>query len=152
MIAARSALAVALGFALGGAPGAPAAAELAAWDPLRVATLAAQLADATTYLYDQIWKQPEPTTPLGRRDYFRLRREVRQLKNEARELARDLNRGEGYEQTLPSYEDLASTARWARERARSVFTVKEVNEAAARVRELLNQLAPYYDPDAPAPK
>jgi hypothetical protein len=42
-----------------------------------------------------------------------------------------------------------SSARWTSQAGRSVFTVKDVNDRASEVRELLNELSPYYDPDAP---
>jgi hypothetical protein len=143
----RIALAIALAGALAG--GASRAGELAPWDEPRVAALAKQLEDRTRALYDAIFKQPEPVLGPQRRDYFRLKQEVRHLKNEARDFAGDLAGGGSMEQTLPGYEALMSSARWASQAGRSVFTVKDVNDRASEVRKLLNELSPYYDPDAP---
>jgi hypothetical protein len=142
-----------LALALAGGLGAAAAraGEVAPWDGPRVASLAKELEGRTRALYDAIYKQPEPVVSTKRRDYFRLKREARHLKNEARALARDLAGGGGLEQTLPGYEALASSARWTETAARSVFTGKDVNERAAEVGALLREIAPYYDPDAPVP-
>jgi hypothetical protein len=143
----RLALAIALAGALVGT--AARAGELAPWDGPRVAALAKQLEERTRALYDAVYKQPQPVVNTQYQDYFRLKREVRHLKNEARDFAGDLAAGGSMEQTLPGYEALMSSARWTAQAGRSVFTVKDVNDRASEVRELLNELAPYYDPDAP---
>jgi hypothetical protein len=149
MTAARLASALVLALALA----APSAADLAPWDGERAAGLARQLVAATGELYDAFFKQPRPpATPRSTRDYDRLKRDIRRIRNQARGLAADLERGEGREQTLPAFESLMTTVRWARERARSVFTTQDVAERAAAVRRLLDQLAPYYDPDASVPR
>lgn len=143
---ARAVFAVSLALLAGGGAG----AELAPWDQARAATLARELVPAATELYDAFYKQPKPpSTPRSARDYDRLRRDIRQIRNAARGLAADLERGEGREQTLDAYQSLISRVRWARERARSVFTTKDVAERAAAVSRILGQLAPFYDPDAP---
>jgi hypothetical protein len=36
----------------------------------------------------------------------------------------------------------------ARENSRRVFNTKDVQDQASKVRVILNQLSPYYDPDA----
>jgi hypothetical protein len=130
---------------------AEARAELAPWDQARVNALAQQLADKTRELYDAIYRQPQPVAGTQRKDYFKLKREVRHLKNEARDFAGDVASGAGREETEPGFEALMSSARWAAQEARSVFTVKQVNDLAAEARGLLNELAAYYDPDAPLP-
>lgn len=146
--ASRLALAAALA-ALGTAH---AGAELAAWDQARATALARELVAATNALYDAFYKQPQPAgTPRSARDYHRLKQDLRRIQNEARGLAADLERGEGPEETLPAFEDLMVTVRWARERAQSLFTTRDVQERASAVRAILNQLAPFYDPDAPVP-
>ena len=129
---------------------ASAAAELAPWDQARVTALAAQLVPAASELYDAFYKQPPPpSTPRSRRDYERLKREIRHIRTQARGLAADLERGEGREQTLAPYQSLMTSVRWARERARSVFTTKDVEERAAALGRILGELAPYYDSEAP---
>lgn len=127
---------------------APARAELTAWDQTKVSALAKQLVDATKSLYNTFYKQPVPTAGSGQtRAYQRLKQNVRRLQSEARELAGALEKGDGQEETLPLYEHLMVTVRDAREEARQVFTTADVTDKAAVVRNILNQLGPYYDPD-----
>jgi hypothetical protein len=130
---------------------APAAgADLQPWNQERAAALARDLVPASIELYDAFYKQPQPpATPRSRRDYERLKRDIRRIKNQARGLAADLERGEGRDQTLDAWRSLATSVRWARERARSVFTTQDVAERAAAVRHILQELAPYYDPEEP---
>jgi hypothetical protein len=128
---------------------APVRAELAAWDQARVAALAKQLEEASKVLYDTFYKQPPPNIGSGHsQDYRRLKQEVRRIKSEARELATALGKGEGREDTLPIYESLMEIVRSARDNARRVFTTQDVQARAGEVRHTLNELAPYYDPDA----
>jgi hypothetical protein len=81
--------------------------------------------------------------------YYRLKQMVRLLRIEARELANSLEKGEGHEQTLPTYENLMQLTRSARDDAAKVFVAQDVGERAAAVRGILNRLGPYYDPDFP---
>jgi hypothetical protein len=128
---------------------APALAELAPWDQAKVRGLAEQLEDATKSLYDTFYKQPTPGAASGQaQDYRRLKQEVRRVRLEASELASALGKGEGREDTMPIYETLMVKVRDARELAGRVFTTQDVQQRASTVRQLLNQLSPYYDPDA----
>lgn len=130
----------------------PAAADEAPpWDGERARALAQQLVPATDALFDSFFKQPRPpSTPRSVRDYERLDRDIRRLRNQAKSLAAGLERGEGREGTRASFESLMVTVRWARERAQSVFTTQDVAERARAVGELLEQLAPLYGTRAPA--
>jgi hypothetical protein len=126
----------------------PARAELAAWDQAKVGALAKELEATTSALYDTFVKQPTPGLgSMQSRTYYRLKQEVRRIRSEARELAGSLEKGEGHEQTQPIYESLMQLVREARDDARQVFTTRDVEERAAAVRAVLNQLGPYYDPD-----
>jgi hypothetical protein len=125
-------------------------ADLRPWNQERATALARDLVPAASELYDAFYKQPQPAaTPRARRDYERLKRDIRRIKNEARGLAADLERGEGRDQTLTAWKSLATSVRWAQERARSVFTTQDVQERAAAVRQILRELAPFYDPEEP---
>jgi hypothetical protein len=148
MTAARLSCAVAVALCLGQGS---LAAEPAAWDGAKATVLAHQLVAASGELYDAFFKQPRPpSTPRSQRDYDRLQRDIRRIRNQARGLEADLKRGEGREQTRASFENLMVTVRWARERAQSVFTTQDVAERARAVQALLDQLAPLYGPAAPA--
>ena len=128
---------------------APAHAELTPWDQAKVTGLAQQLEDSAKSLYDTFYKQPVPGVGSGQaQDYRRLKQEVRRVRSEASELANALAKGEGREDTLPIYENLMTKVRDARELAARVFTTQDVQQRAADTRKLLNQISPYYDPDA----
>jgi hypothetical protein len=128
--------------------GATARAEVVAWDQAKVAEIAKQLVSATQDLYDTFYKQIPPTAGSGQsREFYRLKQVTRIMKTEARELSEQLGKGEGHDQTLPSYESLMEMVRTARELGARVFATEDLKQKAAAVRGLLNQLGPYYDPD-----
>jgi hypothetical protein len=130
------------------ASGPAARAELAAWDQQKVAALAQQLSKAASELYDTFYKQPVATAGSGQaRSYYRLKQLVRHIRSEAGELAASLEKGTGYDETLPMYEDLMQTVRDARDEIRQTFTGIDVQEKASAARAILNQISPYYDPD-----
>ena len=122
-------------------------AELQKWDAAKVSPLAAQLQTATRDLYDTFYKQPKVGAGQAQ-EYYRLKQDVRHLRNEAKALAGALEKGAGQAETLPIYEDLMQVVRRARDDAQRVFTTRDVQEKASTVRALVNQLSPYYDPDA----
>ena len=138
-----------LAFALAASFAAPARAELAAWDQAKVTALAGQLAEASSSLYSTFYKQGPPQLGSGQAsDYRELKQQVRRIQSEAKELAGALGKGDGREDTLDIYENLMEIVRDARENARRVFSTKDVQDQASKVRQLLNQISPYYDPDA----
>jgi hypothetical protein len=123
-------------------------AELAAWDQAKVTAIAKQLVPATQDLYDTFYKQLPPTAGSGQnREFYRLKQVTRVMKTEARELAEQLEKGSGHEETLPSYESLMQLVRTARELGARIFATEDLKQKATAVRGLLNQLGPYYDPD-----
>jgi hypothetical protein len=134
------ALVLGLGFS---APGAH--AELAAWDQAKVTGIAKQLVTATSDLYDSFYRQPPPA--VGQKEFYRLKQLIRVMKTEARELANDLAKGEGRDPTEPSYKTLMEMVNSARELGARIFATEDLKQKATGVRELLNQLGPYYDPD-----
>jgi hypothetical protein len=138
-----------LGCVLVVASAAPSSAELAAWDQAKVTALAKQLEGETKALYDTFYKQPVPSIGSGQsQEYRRLKQEVRRLRSEAGELSRALAAGEGRDDTLPVYENLMQKVREARELAGRIFTTKDVQDRASAVRKTLNEISPFYDPDA----
>lgn len=143
----RAVLASLLVFGLAASLAAPARAELAAWDQAKVTALAKQLDVASKDLYDTFYKQPKVGAG-QQREYFRLKQDIRHIRNDARGLARALEGGAGREETLPAYEDLMQTVRRAQDNAARVFTTKDLQDKAAATRALLNQISRYYDADA----
>jgi hypothetical protein len=138
-----------LAFALAACLVSPARAELAAWDQAKVTALAGQLAEAASSLYTTFYKQGPPQLGSGQAsDYRELKQQVRRIQSEAKELAGAVGKGEGREDTLDIYKNLMVIVRDARENAQRVFSTKDVQDQASKVRELLNQISPYYDADA----
>ena len=136
-----------LTIAIVGALAAPAHADIAAWDQANVTALARQLDAASKALYDTFFKQPKPTT-VQSKQFYRLREDVRLIRNDARALARALEKGAGRDETQPKYDDLMQNVRRAQDNAAKVFTSKDLKDRASGARAVLNQLTPYYDADA----
>jgi hypothetical protein len=126
---------------------APARAELVAWDQARVTELAKQLEVAAKALYDTFYKEPTPAVG-QRRAYYQLKQDIRNLRDQARQLSAALAKNGGQEETAPIFDDLMDDVRAAREQAMQVFTTGSLQKRASDARAILNQLAPYYDPDA----
>jgi len=137
----------ALYLALGTAPAAR--AELTPWDQAKVTELAKQLAAATSALSDTFRRQPPPTVGSSQRTaFFRLDQEVRHLRRESSSLARALERGADRDQAQGSFESLMETVRRARDHARRLFTVAEMQQRSDAALAILNQLRPYFEADA----
>jgi hypothetical protein len=143
----RTTLALALGLlcaSLGAA-----SAGVQAWDPEKVKTLAEQLRVATNELYDAFYKQPVLGVAQNK-VYYRLKQDIRSLRIEARHLSDALAQGAGRDETLPIWQDLMQRVRRAIEHGESVYTTQDVDQKAEAARAILDQLAPYYEPDAAA--
>ena len=124
-------------------------AELAAWDQERVTALGAELSEACNALYDTFVKEPQKTIGSGQStDYYRLRQVIRRVKGESKHLSSSLANGEGYDQTLPVYENLMTMVRDAREISQRTFTSSFVLDKATAAGDVLRRIAPYYDPKA----
>jgi hypothetical protein len=123
--------------------------EIAKWDQERVTAIAAELTTACDALYDSFVKEPTSTIGSGQwKDYYRLRQEVRRVRTEARQLSNALGQGEGYDQTLPIYQNLMVIVRDAQEISKRIFTSNFVQEKAQAAGDVLDRIAPYYDPTA----
>ena len=125
-------------------------AELAAWNQAKVTALGKQLVQATNALDETFRKQQPPS--LGSTQgssYHRLKQFVRMLHVVSLEFTGSLEKGEEREETLTIYDNLMQLARSARDEAARVFVAHDVSERASAVRQVLNQLGPYYDPDFP---
>jgi hypothetical protein len=130
-------------------PIASARADLAKWDQAKVTALGGQLADAAKNLQDVFYNHPPASVGSGQsRDYQRLKQTLRRLRMEADQYKGDLDKGAGQEETAPQYDDVMMSVRDAREIASRMFTTQDMKDAASKARAVLNQLAPYYDPDA----
>ena len=126
---------------------APARAELTPWDQAKVTALAKQLDTASKALYDTFYQQPKPGAGQAK-PYYRLKEDVRLIKNDTRALARALEKGAGRDETQPAYEDLMQNVRRAQDSAGKVFSTKDLQDKAGAARAVLNQITPYYDATA----
>jgi len=127
---------------------APAGAAVQPWDQKKVTELGEQLETTTAELWNTFRQQPRPTLGQGQSNsYFRLQQQLRQLRSEARSLARMLDDGAGHDETLPSFESMMQTIRVAEANARRVFSGVGVRERADAVRAVLNQMTPFYQAD-----
>jgi hypothetical protein len=123
-------------------------AELTPWDQAKVTELAKQLETTTAALSDAFRQQPPPTLGSSQRKaFFQLQQQVRHLRREARTMSRALQRGADFDETQPSFESLMVTVRRATDTARRTFPTSDIQTRADATRDVLNQLAPYYDPD-----
>jgi uncharacterized membrane protein YccC len=128
----------------------PSSAELATWDQARVTALAKQLADNTSALYDTFYNQPTATLGSGQnRAFYRLQQKIRRIRLESRHLAAELKDGKGHDETLPSFEDIMELVRDAQVEAPKIFQSQQIQDKARACRETLEQIAPFYDANAP---
>ena len=115
------------------------------WDQRQVSAIAARLTDHTYALYDDFQKAPESTLGSGyARAYHELKHKLRRIKVEARHLSAQLESGRGEVETFAAYHHLAEMFADARDLAQKIFVWKGLKIAAAKVREDLNALAPFY--------
>ena len=143
----RFSLLLATTLALTAGSAAPARAQLATWDAAKVGALAKQLDTAARSLEDAFRKQPQ-ATDAQRMSYYRAKQDVRKVRSGAEQLAEALGKGASREETLPIYEDLMQDVVRVRDFAPHLFTTPDVMERASAARQVLNQITPYYDPDA----
>jgi hypothetical protein len=126
----------------------PVGAAVQPWDQAKVTELGKQLETATDELWQTFRKEPRPTVGQGQSNsFFRLQQQLRQLRSEARSLSRSLQGGAGHDETVPSFESMMQTIRIVEDNARRVFTGTAVRERAQAVRDVLNQMTPFYQAD-----
>jgi hypothetical protein len=93
-------------------------------------------------LNDTFYLQPPPGRgSMQSRSYQELRQKIRMIRMEAGALSASLAKGEGHEETLPSYESLMQMVRDARRDAQQVFSTVDVQQKATAVRVILNQIS-----------
>jgi len=128
---------------------ASASAALAPWDQAKVTDLAKQLATVTSDLSNSFRKQPVPTKGSPQRQsHFLLTRQLRDIQRSAQALSTALQGGADRKATLGRYQSLMQRVRTARDHARRIAAGPEVQQNADAARDILNQLAPFYDEKA----
>ncbi|MDH3212025.1 MAG: hypothetical protein OEM05_06030 [Myxococcales bacterium] len=151
MTSLRTIAALLLAGALAAPETAGATAQLA-WDQAQVTAIAQELPKAAENLRSALRNEPGPTTGSvgGRRSFQRFTDIVRRFDREAKHLAASLESGQGHDETLPVFENLALLVRDGREQARRIFLTDSLSSRIAAGRAILDRLAPYYDA-APLP-
>lgn len=143
-------IAFAATFALGSATAS--GAEPTPWDAAKVTTITEQLTSDAVNLYNVFYQQPPTTIGSGQsRQYQELKYKTRRIKNEAKHIAAAVSDGGGHDETFHSFEDLMMLVRDARVLARQIFVSDQLQAAADKTRQTLNELAPYYGADPLAP-
>ena len=144
-------LLIALCFALAAVP---AAAELAKWDQTKVTALATQLVKATDALYTTVYKEQDFAGTAGglAQGSYDLRHTVRRVGEEARHLDAELKAGKGHDATVGAWKHMMELVRDTGVESGRTFMEGDVKKGMAAVKDLLRQLAPYYDPKSDAKK
>ena len=127
-------------------------AQTAKWDQKKVAALAEQLAKSVADLREQVRKQPPVDAGPQRKARFEVLQDLKMINSTAKQLAADLGKGEGREETQPAYDRLQMLRRDAQEHAKSADVKEPVLSKVVATKDLLAQIAPYYEnADMPAP-
>jgi hypothetical protein len=129
-------------------------AQTAKWDQAKVSAIADQLAASVADLRDQVRKQPPVDSPPQRKARYQVLQDLKMIESTSKQLAADLRGGEGREETQPAYDRLQMLRRDAAEHARSSDIREPVLGRVVATKDLLAQIAPYYEVtsvQAPAP-
>lgn len=125
------------------------AADLAKWDQTAVTGIAKQLPAATERFQTAL--MDEPAQILGSGDaesFFAMQQNARKLHEQGMALAKHLQAGKGYEETLNLYRSFKETWDDTAVNAQRSELPEPTMDAFAKVDDLRRQLAPYYDPKA----
>ena len=145
----RSALAVGLAAAIGFGPG-PVGAQTGPakeWDQERVTALAAQLADAvqdvkTSFRRKRSGTRKDMRTPA----FHQLTNDLRTIRRATRQLANELSRGGGRDETFPIYSRIQTARGRAANALRRLMVGGAMLEPIESARGILKQIEPFYGP------
>jgi hypothetical protein len=128
--------------ACGGMPGASGAQPSLPWDQDTVTHLAGQLRSQMESLYTMAGK--EPAFAGERSAYGKTLDNIRILQEESGELHKKLSDGEGYEDTVRTYERIKEIYRDTRESESWEFLPGDFNAEAGTAWSVLSQLDTYF--------
>lgn len=129
----------------------PVAADLAAWDQVRVTELAGQLAAAADGWKLAVREQPGAEVGSGdAEEQFGLVQQAHALSVQASALAKHLVIGKGYDETRNEYRTLKEIIDSTEETAQRAELDDPAMAAWSKLVSLQRQIAPYYDPKADA--
>ena len=123
-----------------------AAAELPKWDQARVTAIAVELAAAVDKATVEVAKEKGSRVDVAKeRAYYEFREDLRLAKNTAKHLSKELQAGDGREETYPTFKRLKSLRNDAAENARRADMPDSTVAAITAAGALLNRLRPYYE-------
>ena len=129
-----------------------AAAELPKWDQTRVTAIAVELSEAVGKASLEVDKQKGGRVEVSKeRAFYEFREDMRLARNTARHLAKELQGGEGREESYPTFKRLKTLRNDAAENARRADMPESTLAAITAAGELLNRLRPYYEEEPTTP-
>ena len=120
------------------------AGEPVRWDQQRVTKLASELADAVGEAREQVRRSPMAQNIGQRTTYYELLETMRLADNTARYLKRQLQAGEGADETRATFERVSSLRMDAEEQGRRALIESPVIDALVKAGSIHNQMKPYY--------
>jgi hypothetical protein len=114
------------------------------WDQARMTRYAEQLAEAVAQAREEVRKSPMSQNIAQRQTQYDLKEDMRLLANTTAHLASELKQGEGPEETLATFERIASLRLQAEEHGRRALIEQSVLDALVRAGAIHNQMKPYY--------
>jgi len=114
------------------------------WDQARMTKYAQQLAEAVHDAREQVRKSPLSQNIAQRQTQYDLKEDLRLLANTTAHLASELKQGKGPEETLATFERIASLRLQAEEHGRRALIEQSVLDALVRAGAIHNQMKPYY--------
>ena len=117
------------------------------WDQERVASLAADLASAVQDVKTAFRRKRSGTRKDMRTTGFhQLQRDLRAIRRETRELANELKRGQGRDETFPIYRRIQASRGRAANALRRLMVGGSALESIESARDILKQIEPFYGP------
>lgn len=127
--------------------GAHASAQTEAWNQEKVTALAKELESSVSGLRDAVRRSPLRENPQQKTRIFRIADQLRLIESESASLHARLARGEGMDETLPSFQRIQRLRRSAQSLANRTDVSAQTQPKLDRANQVLGQMAPFY----PAP-
>ena len=125
-------------------------AELLPWDQAKVTELGRELATTMSAARQTALKEPTLKDPMvGRHEAKRFLGTMRQLETATRQLAKQLEAGQGREETEGKGRQIGTLLRDAQEDGRGLMISQTLREKIDPVVDVINRMSPYYSEKSP---
>jgi len=124
---------------------AAAAAATKPWDQASVTSIAVELEQAFAGIDEAMESQPPQPTALQQRSHNAVMHYLRLIVNSSRQLAGELQAGQGYTQTVGTYFQIQAFLSSARQHAPNSWIAEATREKIEVARKALTRLEPYYE-------